>query len=153
MKILITSFFLVLCSLLYSQGNLQFNQVLSPSISTTLPFSANTAQQVTITIPTGKVWKVESASYVIISTIGSTNPGQISPFLQGGSLSIGPFFYVDDFLVTPWNSPNGIVNPSFPIWLNEGVHSMKISNNSSSNNLINAILKGTLSVIEFNIIP
>ena len=50
MKILILSFFLVLCSVLYSQGNLQFNQVLT--------FEPGESY----TVPTGKVLKIESVS-------------------------------------------------------------------------------------------
>jgi hypothetical protein len=52
MKILILSFFLVLCSLLYSQGNLQFNQV-------------KLVGDAPLTVPTEKVWKIESATLSI----------------------------------------------------------------------------------------
>jgi hypothetical protein len=57
MKILITSFFLVLCSLLYSQGNLQFNQVLTGSAT----LGTNGVSTI-LTVPTGKVWKIESVN-------------------------------------------------------------------------------------------
>ena len=52
MKILILSFFLVLCSLLYSQGNLQFNQV-------------KLVGDAPLTVPAEKVWKIESATLSI----------------------------------------------------------------------------------------
>ena len=52
MKILILSFFLVLCSLIYSQGNLQFNQV-------------KLVGDAPLTVPTEKVWKIESATLSI----------------------------------------------------------------------------------------
>ena len=57
MKILILSFFLVLCSLLYSQGNLQFNQVLSGSGTL-----GNNGASTTLTVPADKVWKIESVN-------------------------------------------------------------------------------------------
>jgi hypothetical protein len=57
MKILILTFFLVLCSLLYSQGNLQFNQVLSGSGTL-----GNNGASTTLTVPADKVWKIESVN-------------------------------------------------------------------------------------------
>jgi hypothetical protein len=59
MKILILSFFLVLCSLLYSQGNLQFNQVLNIEFAST----GSTA----VTVPAGKVWKLENCALTSIN--------------------------------------------------------------------------------------
>jgi hypothetical protein len=53
MKILLLSFFLLPFSLLFSQGNLQFNQVLT--------YSGNSPSSPIYTVPIGKVWKVESA--------------------------------------------------------------------------------------------
>ena len=59
MKILILSFFLLPFSFLFSQGNLQFNQVLTftGSIGVTGPGAVSSPIQ---TVPTGKVWKIES---------------------------------------------------------------------------------------------
>jgi hypothetical protein len=56
MKILILSFFLVPFSFLFSQGNLQFNQVITISGS----FIGGPTTKIDLgTVPVGKVWKLE----------------------------------------------------------------------------------------------
>ena len=57
MKIFIFSFFLLPFSFLFSQGNLQFNQVISASATLGL----NGASAV-VTVPVDKVWKIESVN-------------------------------------------------------------------------------------------
>ena len=57
MKILLLFFFLLPFSFLFSQGNLQFNQVISASATLGL----NGASAV-VTVPVGKVWKIESVN-------------------------------------------------------------------------------------------
>ena len=76
MKILILSFFLVLCSLLYSQGNLQFNQVLT--------YNGSTTASPIWTVPAGKVWKVEN-----IMILGQ---GGVSVFKVNGTQIFNSFY-------------------------------------------------------------
>jgi hypothetical protein len=145
MKILMLSFFLVLCSLLYSQGNLQFNQVLNLK-------SGNT-----YTVPTGKCLKVESILM---------NGASITSNLSGGGCAICSYASITymqigniTYTATPPNQaspggcPNGICPatnsasltlPSiiFPIWLKSG----EIVNLNSNGGVL-------LTAIEFNIIP
>jgi hypothetical protein len=52
MKILILSIFLLSSSFLFSQGNLQFNQVLN------IEFTG--ASTTSYTVPAGKIWKLEN---------------------------------------------------------------------------------------------
>jgi hypothetical protein len=52
MKIILTSLFLVFCTFIFSQGNLQFNQVLNIEFTGTSTTS--------YTVPVGKIWKLEN---------------------------------------------------------------------------------------------
>lgn len=144
---------LFLCSMFYApcfnlkaQGNLQFNQVLNPSISAVnLPLGGWSS--VTLTIPNGKVWKVENASYARYT--GNTT----LPSYQWSNTS-GVNFFLEDYMIDNYvNNANGILFPKvFPIWLSPGQYNLTIIN-SSLNNQTNTTWRGTLSVIEFNIVP
>ena len=140
MKILTLSFFLVLCSLLYSQGNLQFNQV---KLVSTVE-----------TVPTDKVWKVESAAYNGGAPFANSSsnygfPGvtlqnrgfeSIMSYSVNGQLIYFPVSYaIGSSTVGHLTSVDGVAH--FPLWLPAG----------------STLAAGTnmryLSVIEFNIIP
>ena len=122
-----------LCSLLFvpfsnAQGNLQFNQVKLVS----------TIQ----TVPLGKVWKVESASYAggnafQIGTIPSSTFGNILPLSSFLNFKINGL----NNCVPALGGAGGGSISVFPIWLPAG------STLEASTNV------NFLSVIEFNIIP
>jgi hypothetical protein len=138
-----TLFFL--SSVSYGQGNLQFNQVLSPSITVGIQPPGQIITSA-ITVPSGKVWKVESSSF---SRVEPTIPGYRLT-IWGGTTN--QTFYLDDYTVCTYLAPSiGFIEPKFPIWLSEGTHTLRMINHSSSSNASPAT--GTLSVIEFNIIP
>lgn len=130
MKKLLVSFIFVLGTFLtFSQGNLQFNQVLK-------------VIDVDQTVPAGKVWKVESYHQ---QTVGiSTN----MPTTGCGDLSRPRPYYVDNVL---YHHLNGIGNGNssyasaatneFPLWLKE------------SQTLRTSCPGDFLSVLEFNIVP
>ena len=130
MKKLLVSFIFVLGTFLtFSQGNLQFNQVLK-------------VIDVDQTVPIGKVWKVESYHQ---QTVGiSTN----MPTTGCGDLSRPRPYYVDNVL---YHHVNGIGNGNssyasaatneFPLWLKE------------SQMLRTSCPGDFLSVLEFNIVP
>ena len=96
MKILILSFFLFPSIFGFSQGNLQFNQVLT--YGGTLCASCN---QFIGTVPVGKVWKIESKGGSTINTVnGNTVPQTISyPFWLKAGDNLG--HYTGTF-VTDW---------------------------------------------------
>jgi hypothetical protein len=141
MKILFLSFFLVLCPLLYSQGNLQFNQVVVTPFSS--PFAAGQQSTVlraanpsSITVPAGKVWKIESACM----TAGDATSKFVNP---------GDYLFLDNFLL--WGTiGNGAVpaDITFPIWLSAGTYNLRVTYTSANNSYT-----GAISAIEFNIIP
>jgi hypothetical protein len=149
MKILILSFFLLPFSFLFSQGNLQFNQVLSYTgtiscngINTYC--SANSPSS--YTVPANKVWKLESAGFSS-SLTNPSSPDIISTYLiinntyvYGGPVNRGTF-----------QPKNGILITS-PVWLKSGdVLSWGMSSACLTNYISSASMH--LSIIEFNIIP
>jgi hypothetical protein len=125
-SILILLFFITLAT--NAQGNLQFNQV---KLVSTLQ-----------TVPVGKVWKVESASYSggnaigigSIATSAFGNTGPISSFLNfkiNGLNNFSPAL----------GQAGGGSMINFPIWLPAG-STLESSTNTNF-----------LSIIEFNIVP
>lgn len=121
-----------------AQGNLQFNQVIYVRMSYVLPNSNSfqTSQQ-TITVPPGKVWKIESASG---SAQGSTN--YVSPTTT---------ILLDGVNLTFYNGSSGTYwETDFPIWLPEGTYTLAMVSSTSA---VNTTITGRLSAIEFNIVP
>ena len=84
MKTITTFFFVLLFSTLgFSQGNLQFNQVLN------LSFSAGGAN---FAVPPGKVWKIETVSLSSYSSYFSLSVAGQSVFLKNTHTGYGPVF-------------------------------------------------------------
>ena len=118
----------------FGQGNLQFNQVVNNSYTATLGTTRTTIG--TITVPAGKVWKIESANYYVTQA-GNRFSG------RGSSLYIA---YIGDNLI--WDGTNGLGHQDFfPIWLPSGTYD--VSSRSSSTYLVTV----NFSAIEFNVVP
>ncbi len=101
----------------FAQGNLQFNQVKSESVS----IAANATTS--ITVPAGKIWKIES----IRQGYGSST---IYSLINGVQFSLAGYGYTS----------NGV------IWLKAGdVFALKNTNTS--------IEYAYYSILEFNIVP
>ena len=139
MKILIFSLFLLPFSFLFSQGNLQFNQVLTYSLSGTTSSTAGiyTIQTINVTVPANKVWKIESANC----------RASYSTVLQSNA-NIAYITLNNAFIVS--NSTSYVMS-SFPIWLNEGNHVIQLVVQVGTSVIGNAY--GLVTGIEFNIIP
>lgn len=120
-----------------AQGTLQFNRVVaavtaSGSQTASAPFSVGT-----VTIPAGKVWKVEMAAMESYSsTVGdyvlTTSSGH---FIRFGDI---PVFY---------GSSTGNVL-TMPIWLPAGTYDIRICIYGASGQW-----RASYSAIEFNIVP
>jgi hypothetical protein len=120
--------FLILCFLLanavYSQNNLQFSKVITESFTiASAEYGVGTQFSTLKTVPTGKVWKIES--------MGSEYE-QSSGFELNG---IRIRFYLNQ----SYSNYKGN-----PIWLSAGT-TLRFWNNSSVNNCY-------FSIIEFNIV-
>lgn len=128
----------------FAQGNLQFNQVINFTITT--PTGAGNGsgnvQSVTVTVPAGKVWKIESAnvSYQYASSSKyyvADATSEITQLVLDGAIIV---VESDDFYKTPG-----------PIWLSEGTHTFILQGylNTSALCKWNAFITG----IEFNVTP
>lgn len=123
-----------------AQGNLQFNQVKNIVLSYTTP-NSNSYQTYnqTITVPAGKVWKIES---VIGSAQGPTT-NYVSPTTTITLDGVVLFFYVSGSNNYQW--------APLPIWLPEGTYDLGLV--SSSGVSTGMVISGRVSAIEFNVIP
>jgi hypothetical protein len=130
MKLFSFLFFTLLLSTIgFSQGNLQFNQVVSYSGTS----SSNNSP--TWSVPIGKVWKIESAS----ASYGSTAFRRVYVDAGGG---------FGHYSILNVNEPT--VPPVFPIWLKAGDQVYVFASCSSCGV---QTLSYVISIIEFNIIP
>jgi hypothetical protein len=101
-----------------AQGNLQFNQVINMSFT-----AANTTP---VTVPAGKVWKIESC------------------MLNTASNSYAYMLY-NGVYYTMRQQQSSAHNVNFPFWLSSGTTVTFGGNGGGAG--------GLLSIIEFNIIP
>lgn len=146
MKHILAFSFSLLFGTIFSQGNLQFNQVILWKLnSSTVNCNGQSGPQSTwytssfqgtITVPQGKVWKIEAVSFPEIQ----------SPWT----------LYIDNFMLfcMTTNSQGGEVfhqDINFPIWLPSGTYNYKaILSNCSGQQIFPG---SSTSIIEFNVIP
>ena len=123
--------FLILSTLANAQGNLQFNRALMETYTgSTWNSSTNTQPIVaTIVVPTGKVWKIESTSFIHQEVWGFTHSNNIRAF-------IGNFIFE--------NLNNRIT------WLPAGSYSLRFYDSTGGSA---ATYIFSVSGIEFNIVP
>jgi hypothetical protein len=141
MKQLLFIFTIVLSSYSFTQGNLQFNQVVNYEntalSNSTASSSYGGISFAVVVVPTGKVWKIEHCTFlksgVVVSSLNEQLLiGNNACFLNGGSVGSTQ---------TPVSN-----NVFLPLWLGEGTYS------------VSGIAKGSgyftaaFSALEFNII-
>ena len=131
MKKLFLFTFLILSTLANAQGNLQFNRALMETYTgSTWNSSTNTQPIVaTIVVPTGKVWKIETTSFIHQEVCGFTHSNNIRAF-------IGNFIFE--------NLNNKIT------WLPAGSYSLRFYDSTGGSA---ATYIFSVSGIEFNIVP
>ena len=131
MKKLFLFTFLILSTLASAQGNLQFNRALMETYTgSTWNSSTNTQPIVaTIVVPTGKVWKIETTSFIHQEVWGFTHSNNIRAF-------IGNFIFE--------NLNNKIT------WLPAGSYSLRFYDSVGG---AAATYIFSVSGIEFNIVP
>lgn len=140
MKKIFSTFFLILLltGAAEAQGNLQFNQVIVQDFTSTIS-SWTTATVSVITIPAGKVWKIEHADLWLQNSLRQTYDNEYSLF-------------IDNILIHRAKGSTGSGNQytsRFPVWLPAGTYNVIVSNeDSSTKNFV-----GDINAIEFNIIP
>jgi hypothetical protein len=131
MKNILIILALSISSLSFGQGNLQFNQVVKQTFSTT---STSTFIVGTITVPAGKVWKVESCGFVQQFVSGAE--GVLGSSLNQVVLGSHAIYYL--------NNP-GLVY--LPLWLPTGTYQVSANTGVAGTKII------SISAIEFNVVP
>lgn len=156
MKKIISTIFTLVCLNSYSQGNLQFNKVVNYDLSgilnstnTTLNY---TLQTVTITVPIGKVLKIESANVRSIYTYPSNIQVQyVNTEIILDNVVINR--EVKDLSYNQIVSNSGSIFGTFPIWLSSGSHTLALicDNPYSLSSSLSGY--GKVTAIEFNVLP
>ena len=117
----------------FAQGNLQFNQVKRIKVTASVSFGS-TNPITTITVPSNKVWKIESACL--------TDPSSGQPIGGYSNLS------VDNQIICSTNTNTITYCPQL-IWLPSGTYNLFVCNGTGSTVSCLAVL----NAIEFNIVP
>ena len=118
-----------------AQGNLQFSQVIQQSFNQAIPTNSMTTLS-TITVPAGKVLKIETASMA----------GNTLDIIQGSRLYMGNHCL---WQLNYLSAGGLIVDRNLPLWLNAGTYSFQVYHQSG----ISVNLRTSFSGIEFNVVP
>ena len=102
-----------------AQGNLQFNQVGSISVSGNMTAFSSFTQG--FTVPAGKVWKIELGSFITV-TSGLKRPNTV------GYVSL----FIDGYWIQG-NFGSELESNTLPLWIEEGAHILEIVNASGAN--------------------
>lgn len=159
-QLLLIGFFTVSLSL-FGQGNLEFNQVLTPNltISGSITIDAigvsSTLSSSNLTVPTGKVWKIESIFPNYINNFKwnySTYTYLISP--SSGNYKSNLAMLINGSQARP-NSINEEIIQHNAIWLKAGDQlSFQFSAiGSQAGPFTGGLINIPLSIIEFNVVP
>ena len=137
MKKLLVILAIAFSSASFAQGNLQFNQVMFLEYTTSVLGSATTTAGV-ITVPAGKVWKIEHANLYSVAGYPRTQAG-------------GRSLFINNTLIYRSKGPSNAIHlvDSFPLWLPAGTYNIVIGNEQSSTYNINS----SINAIEFNVVP
>lgn len=132
----------------FAQGNLQFNQVIYQEITFTQAATATNPQtQTTFTVPSGKVWKIESAF-----TASNQYQSSSSPAGAYGFYTADCYLAINGRIVY---SAVQSVQTHFPIWLPTGTYTLTLGRTGivTPNASNPTTWNGSISAIEFNVIP
>jgi hypothetical protein len=145
-KCIFFSIFLYFGLTLFGQGNLQFNKVINIQFTKRLPYNTGGGADTVITVPPGKIWKIESASSSFFIDTVNLN---INTVAQTSFASI----YINETVIFNPGVVSTTTMISFPIYLNAGTAyrlGMRSPSTGGSYDLPHRIF---LSILEFNIVP
>jgi hypothetical protein len=145
-KALLLLVFAALMNHSFAQGNLQFNRVVNYNLTGNLTTASSgkvIVQSTTITVPNGKVLKIESATCRLSTTTSSLFSGDV------------PCILLNNNIISVYRSTgSGGFLPlfgNFPMWLPEGSHTLQLVVDVGAGT--NETAFGMVTGIEFNIIP
>lgn len=129
----------------FAQGNLQFNAVKYYELTVTqVGTTLYTESTQSITVPSGKVWKIESCVSNVYTS--SNNNSSILSGQAGRILLNGRILYEAGYV-----TGNSLYStPILPMWLPAGTYTLSIKSSSLGNGVV---ANGTFSAIEFNVVP
>lgn len=121
-----------------AQGDLQFSQVINYNLFVQANGSVYyDTDEVTLTVPAGKVWKIESGH--LSEQITNSNNQYKVP---------GGYLLLDGSIIAGESSNN--YDPKFPIWLSPGTYTITLQGGTNSSNYA---WFAFVSIIEFNVTP
>ena len=155
-KLLLSTLLILSINYLFAQGNLQFNRVISTTATGSILAPPNDEGTLlgSITVPTGKVLKLESIS---VYNIGGDGDLETIKVAEGGSSESNSGCWIGNHLVwTPlidylYGNFRASLTSNFPIWLDSGTHEIRIRTNSNIH-FYGGYAVVSYSAIEFNII-
>jgi len=130
-KIIIITVLLFAVNTIKAQGNLQFNEVKNIDITGVLPLGYELNTIGSITVPSGKVWKIES-----VFSFENTPPISVNA-LSGSS---GTSTLIGNHKAS---------NNGSPIWLSPGNYLIKCVTGGG----LNVSVLTSISALEFNVTP
>lgn len=138
MKKILSIVVLLISLSLNAQGNLQFNQVVLIQATASASSNTNTTLQ-SVSVPAGKVWKIEHASLIQ------------DPNGNRATSALSCDMYLDNVLVIGHenNARDGNKPNPFPLWLPEGTYQLTVYQATG----LTLTYSGSLSAIEFNVVP
>lgn len=135
-KIILTVLTIITIWEVNAQGNnLQFNQVINNEYTLSTFLSHRYNQVGSITVPTNKVYKITSGS-------AYRWDGGSNDFTNGCSIKVGENILFD------YSYSDGGQISNTPVWLGSGTYIVYLRSISSY-----VELKGSISAIEFNLVP
>ncbi|MGO4817383.1 hypothetical protein [Flavobacterium sp. W22_SRS_FP1] len=133
MKTILLTLAIAFSCTIFAQGDLQFNQVVTKT-------GTSTATATTYTVPTGKIWKITG----VFSGAYASNASFFGLNINGAKI----------VKVNHSNNGNGYVNND-PIWLNAGDTVAIYAGELGTGGIVavNPDYAWTISIIEFNVVP
>ena len=150
--------FILNFSFIHAQGNLQFNQVISTTVTGPIDDTPDLDGTLlgTIIVPAGTVLKLESVSVYLNDSTGglrtytvtkNTGTEYYTLCLIGNHLVWAPYIYTS---TGSTNFDKFVQTSNFPIWLNAGTHEVRVR--YKTNFGAGTFTVVSYSAIEFNII-
>lgn len=131
---------------IYGQGNLQFNKVINIEFTKRLPYNTGGGADTIITIPSGKIWKIESAHSSFFLDTASFNINTVGPVPYASVL------LNETVIFDPGVTSSKVLNV-FPVYLSSGTAyrlGMRSQATGGSYDLYHRIF---VSILEFNVVP
>ena len=145
---------IAISNVLSAQGNLQFNRVVQESFVLSLPSSNNLQSVTTITVPEGKVLKIESGSiYTGTLSVVGQSLGTVSFYYKSpmsAALLVNNHCIFQNSMISGNEAESVLYHPDH-IWLNAGTYTLSVQVAYSSQE--NTTYRIGYSGIEFNIVP